>query len=448
MTKKSTILKTKLHKINFYSKIKIIKTDKGLEKMNKGLLKTVALLIFTLVFAGFAAQAYADEVQVGYGVLKETGAPAFKDVAQNNWAYPYVMYLKEKGVVFGYPDGNYRPDDYVTRAEFSSMVTRALNLLQRPIKQVYNYKDVAPTYWAYPYIQLATNYDLMQGAPDGYFLPNDKVKRVEVISVITNALNISELTPQQAAEYLSVYEDAGEIPQWAVLRSAKAKQLDMIIIPPGEEKYLSPLRPATRGELAGFLVAMMQKAMVAPNKKIAQEPKTIDGYVLENVYIDNYVAYIPAGTIIPLAVMDCFSAEKSKDSSKVGQEGEKFSARATNNFVDKDKVLLIPIGTTFEGTVQGITEGKTLLKNGKIVLGLETMNKKGSNDVTRFSAVSEILPQRRQFNANPLKMDDFLSKVAYNVFRDQNAWVHKGQVQEFILLEPIQIDVMTNWIAE
>ncbi len=416
--------------------------------MNKKLLKTVALLIFSLVFTGIAAQAYADEVQVGYGILKKTGAPAFLDVDQNNWSYPYVTYLKEKGVVFGYPDGNYRPDEYVTRAEFSSMVTRALNLLQRPVKQIYHYKDVPPTHWAYPYIQLATNYDLMQGAPDGYFLPNDKVKRVEVIAVITNALNISELSPQEAADYLAAYEDAREIPQWAILRSAKAKQLDMIIIPPGEEKYLSPLRPATRGELAGFLVAMMQKAMVTPNKKIAQEPRTMDGYVLENVYIDNYVAYIPAGTIIPLAVIECFSTEKPKDGSKVAQEGEKFSARATKNFVNRDKVLLIPIGTTFEGTVQKVAKGTTLLKNSKMVLGLETMNRKGADDVTRFSAAAEILPPRRQFNANPLKMDDFLSKVGYNVFRDQNVWVHKGQLKEFILLEPIQIDVMTNWIAE
>ncbi len=417
--------------------------------MNKRrLLKTAALLTFSLIFACFITQAYANEVQVEYGILKKTGAAAFLDVDQNNWSYPYVTYLKEKGVVFGYPDGNYRPDEYVTRAEFASMVTRALNLLQRPVKQIYNYKDVPQTHWAFPYIQLATNYDLMQGAPDGYFLPNDKVKRVEVIAVITNALNISELSPEQAKEFLSAYEDAGEIPQWAVLRMAKAKQLDMIIIPPGEEKYLSPLRPATRGELAGFLVAMMQKAMVTPNQKIAQEPKTMDGYVLENVYIDNYIAYVPAGTIIPLAVMECFSAEKTADGSQIAQEGVKFTARATNNFVNKDKVLLIPIGTTFSGTIQKVTQGTTLIKNSRMVLGLETMNKKGSDDVTKFSAASELLPPRRQFNANPLKMDDFLSKVAYNIFRDQNVWVHKGQLKEFILLEPIQIDVMTNWVAE
>ena len=158
-----------------------------------------------------------------------------------------------------------------------------------------------------------------------------------ILSIV--ALNISELTPEQAKEYLSEFNDVDEIPSWAILRTAKAKQLDMLIIPPYDTGYVAPLRPATRGEMAGFLVAMMKNAEISPNKKIAG-PRYMDGFVLENVYIDKNIAYIPAGTIIPLSVMECMSSKKPFDDSRVAVQGEHFTARATKNFVDKNKVLI------------------------------------------------------------------------------------------------------------
>ncbi|MBE7706495.1 MAG: S-layer homology domain-containing protein [Cyanobacteria bacterium SIG30] len=383
-------------------------------------------------------------------IFTQNAHAGFVDMDETNWAYPYVTYLEEKGVVFGYPDGEFRPDDLVTKAEFTSMATRALGLIGKPIEQTYEWLDVTPDFWGYPYIQLAANYDLVEEDPDGYFNPNDNVKRVEVIEVITNALNISELTPEAAKEYLAEFEDADEVPSWALLRTAKAKQLDMLIIPPYDEGFISPLRPATRGELAGFLVAMMERAAIAPNHKIAGQPKIMDGYVLENVYLDKDIAYIPAGTILPLAVMDCMSSKKPFDDSRVAVVGESFTARATKNFVDKNKVLIIPVGARFEGTVQKVVKEKTLLKNGEIVLATDTMIRANTIDeTTEFPAVADIKAVfKHPKNSNTWKMNDFLNKIAYYIFKGQNAWVHKGQIKEFILLKPVQIDVMTNWVKQ
>ena len=53
-------------------------------------------------------------------------AYAFNDMDKTHWAYNYITQLEKDGVVVGYPDGNYRPEQFVTRAEFATMVVKAL----------------------------------------------------------------------------------------------------------------------------------------------------------------------------------------------------------------------------------------------------------------------------------------------------------------------------------
>ncbi|MFR1672534.1 MAG: S-layer homology domain-containing protein, partial [Candidatus Gastranaerophilaceae bacterium] len=55
-------------------------------------------------------------------------APAFAypDVNANHWAAKQIQILTEKGVIVGYPDGTFKPDENVTRAEFASMAIKAL----------------------------------------------------------------------------------------------------------------------------------------------------------------------------------------------------------------------------------------------------------------------------------------------------------------------------------
>ena len=53
-------------------------------------------------------------------------ALAYPDVAPNHWAAKQIEILTEKGVIVGYPDGTFKPDDNVSRAEFASMAIKAL----------------------------------------------------------------------------------------------------------------------------------------------------------------------------------------------------------------------------------------------------------------------------------------------------------------------------------
>ena len=100
-------------------------------------------------------------------------------------------------------------------------------------------------------------------------MANGQVKRVEVIVTIMSALNLKEITPDEARAYLTAaYSDVNELPAWALTRTGKAEQLHSIVVRPWEQGLLMPNRAATRGELAVFLYNMRERAKVHPNKKL------------------------------------------------------------------------------------------------------------------------------------------------------------------------------------
>ena len=67
-------------------------------------------------------------------VYNNVFAQEFPDVAENHWAYKEIETLAKEGVVVGYPDGTFRADSLVDRAEFSTMVIKALAQEHSPIK--------------------------------------------------------------------------------------------------------------------------------------------------------------------------------------------------------------------------------------------------------------------------------------------------------------------------
>lgn len=80
-------------------------------------------------------------------------ALAFPDVSKDYWAASQINLLSEQGVIVGYPDGTFKPDANVTRAEFAAMAIRALGQQHTKIAQPITYADVDENYWAYQDIQ-------------------------------------------------------------------------------------------------------------------------------------------------------------------------------------------------------------------------------------------------------------------------------------------------------
>ncbi len=364
----------------------------------------------------------------------------FLDTHQGYWSYDAIMALKKMGILVGYPDGTFKPDEKVTRAEFTAMITKALGLRDTDNFTVTIYNDLSPKHWAYRDIQIASHFDVMYGTPEGNYMPNGQVKRVEVIMTIMSALNLNELTAQQAYEILNpVYSDLNQLPKWALTRTGKAQQLNAIVVRPGEEGLLMPNRPATRGELAVWLHRMLELVKIHPNKQLqtVMPQRKIDGYIVESAYLDGDMAIIPAGTVLPLGVMECIWSKEAK-------VGDEFIARTLVNFVTKDKVLLIPIGKEIKGTIQKAKKGTTMFKNAQMVFQTQTLlDKEGSDTGIEFITVANAEPQVAEFTHNPI-----LQKIGFRGFKGHNFYTHKSQQLDFVLLEPVRLNIKENWLNQ
>jgi hypothetical protein len=78
----------------------------------------------------------------------------FSDIS-GHWAEVTINKWKEKGVISGYPDGTFKPDNFVTRAELAKIITDAFNLQD---KSVLTYEDLNGTEWYFQYAEYADKY--------------------------------------------------------------------------------------------------------------------------------------------------------------------------------------------------------------------------------------------------------------------------------------------------
>ena len=139
---------------------------------------------------------------------------AFPDVSSDYWAAPEIEILSEKGVIVGYPDGTFKPDDNVTRAEFAAMAIRALGQEHTKVAQPVHFSDIDESYWAYEDIQKALYFDLITNEKENdIFRPEDSVSRAESLSVAVNALTTETISSAKSKEVLSQkYSDTKTVP--------------------------------------------------------------------------------------------------------------------------------------------------------------------------------------------------------------------------------------------
>ncbi|QNP28167.1 glycoside hydrolase family 10 protein [Cylindrospermopsis curvispora] len=179
----------------------------------------------------------------------------FRDL-ENHWASLFIHALAQRRILNGYLDGTFRPDNPVSRGEFAAMMGAIINL---PVKREYiGFKDVPDNYWARNAIRRVYETGVMTGYPDQTFRPNDRVSRADVLVVMVNALGIaSQFSPESVGRLAQIYEDAANIPSYAINSIAIASGNSLVVNYPNI-KLLSPQTGATRGDVA----VMIYQALV------------------------------------------------------------------------------------------------------------------------------------------------------------------------------------------
>lgn len=170
----------------------------------------------------------------------------FPDLSQH-WAHSFIQRLKRQGMVSGFQDGTFRPEQTLTRAEYAALLQAAF---QRPPKRDYlPFSDVSDRFWAFSAIQNVYKAAFISGFPDNTFQPQASITRLHVVLSLVAGLNIPKTTTFNLA---NIYIDADKIPDYAVSAIAGATQAKIVVSYPQPEIF-NPDQSATRAEVAAMI---------------------------------------------------------------------------------------------------------------------------------------------------------------------------------------------------
>ena len=142
----------------------------------------------------------------------------YSDVAATSWYNTAVSTLSSMGIITGYPDGTFRPNAAITRAEFAAIAARFDN---DGDKTAAKFSDIA-NHWAKDEISIAYNNGWITGYPDGTFDPQRDITRAETITLVNRILNRQPETEDDLLPNMTVWTDNANPKAWYYLAVQEA----------------------------------------------------------------------------------------------------------------------------------------------------------------------------------------------------------------------------------
>lgn len=190
-------------------------------------------------------------------------AAKLRDI-ENSWAKGAIEELVSADVIQGYPDGTFKPEKQVSRAEFAKILTGAMDWKQEGEA---DYTDLA-SHWAEEYIATVGAHKVITGYPDGTFQPNRSISRAEILTMITRAIKLGEKA-ETADTWLPSFIDLNT-QHWAFKNVEAANHLGILPSYIGTE--LKPDELVTRAETA-YLVNSLRKLQIMEGVVAAVDKK-------------------------------------------------------------------------------------------------------------------------------------------------------------------------------
>ena len=183
-----------------------------------------------------------------------TPEPHFSDLSGYEWAVPYIESLYQDGLILGYEDGTFGPDQYISRGELTHLVTEAF--LDKSYRyDTSTFSDVAETDWYYQDLLTAEYFSLFQWIYDKEFCASRPVSRQELCAIVYRACRRSDILPpkkEPGVEFL----DFSEIANYAYDPISELQQAGCVS--GYETGYFYPQKLATRAEAAKVIALALQ----------------------------------------------------------------------------------------------------------------------------------------------------------------------------------------------
>ena len=175
----------------------------------------------------------------------------------------------------------------------------------------------------------------------------------------------------------------------------------------------------------------MEQAKLNPNAKLAEamRKKTGEGIVLESATVQGSIGTIPAGTIVPIKLTTYISTQTSDG-------GALYTASVPQNYVTREKFILVREGAALKGQLLDVRPGKYFVRNGVLILK-NTLITTDNDQTATFDALGEIVKDRNWF-----------MKFVRWAFKGEQLEVPAEGTVYMKLLQPIRVDLTNGWIYE
>ncbi len=190
------------------------------------------------------------------GTSVDLGAQVFSDVSTSNPDFTAIGYLKDHGVISGYPDGTFKPDQVVNRAEALKIILLGSGVQVAASVDLEPFRDTDRTAWYATYVEKAKELAVVSGYPDGTFKPAQTVNLVENLKMLllTQKIDLNSVMVMS-----NPYADA-TMDQWYTKYVEYAKEKNLIDA--DNMNMIYPAQGMTRGKLADVMYRLMyMKAM-------------------------------------------------------------------------------------------------------------------------------------------------------------------------------------------
>ena len=300
-------------------------------------------------------------------------AKSYSDVPDDYWAAEEIEDVVTKNVVPVYGDGTYRPLDLVPRVDWTEWLLRALGLAQAPITAEPNYSDVNPSTFGYQSIARSDQFGLIYGYTDGEFKPQRYITKTETASIMSHITKDTFVDTSVLSQFADSNEipDWGRIPySKAIKYGLYVNYPNQAYLDPQRE-----LNRAEAAVLLARLMRALdlvddnyKAAEPAPEP---EEPKEyllsvehLDDWgkaVVDRVNITNLRKIILAKNVFKVSFVEPFNSTKH-------QVGDIIPFYFKKDVVTKEGTLVIPANTKLYASIEELRDKKWVNKNTEVYL--------------------------------------------------------------------------------
>ena len=183
---------------------------------------------------------------IGENSTNEENTTGFPDVLSSHANYTAINFLQSRGIINGYDNGNFGPDDPVTRVQALKILLLGSDIDPND-SLVSDFPDVATSHWGQRFIAEAKQRDIVTGNADGTFRPDTTLNLAEALKML---LKTNDISPENPAgpPFMDV-----DVSDWFAPFASYAKEKGLV----DAGLYLYPDKQTTRGELAELMYRLM-----------------------------------------------------------------------------------------------------------------------------------------------------------------------------------------------